>query len=467
MIVRHWTRDRVVALALLVSTTTLGPVSSLAAQTGLTIYNDGRVLVRRTVTAAVSAGLSHHRLALGALDPATLFALDSGVTVIGAAYDDAVDEANTMRRATGQTLKFLRVLGGSAPGDTVTATVVGVNPERFRLTDGRIVFERPGLPLYPEELMLADPTLSVAVRAPAARPSLRLGYFTQGASWTANYSVVLGKGAARLSGQAVIPSQTLREADAEVQLLAGSVGGGASRREVALAEKAMAFSVAGNAAMAPATEEGVGEAHLYSIPGRVSIQPGTTTTVALFEPATAPWTRTFVVRGQIPWYGPLQQYGDNENQVPVEVWYTLKRQARTSFGDLPLPGGAYRLYEPDAQGRLQLIGESSAGHTAPGQDVRLSAGSAFDLTARRVQTSYGTQRDSTRHTVATAGYRVTVANAKDSAATVEVLEERGGEWSVITSSAPPERVSSTRTRFTLRVPAHGEATLTYRVRVVW
>jgi hypothetical protein len=442
-------------------------VRPLAAQSGLTIYSDGRVLVRRTVATAVSAGLSTHRLGLGALDPASVFALDSGVTVIGGAYDEAVDEQNTMRRAVGQTLKFLT--GGRTNGvaDTETAQVIGVNPERFRLTDGRIVFQRPGLPLYPAELMLADPTLALAIRSAAPRQSLRLGYFTGGASWSASYSVILGPGTARLAGQAVIPSQSLREVDADVQLLAGSVGGrGPIRTDMLREEKSMAFAVAGNAAMAPATEQGIGEAHLYSIPGKITLDPGTTTTVALFEPATAPWERSYVVRGQIPWYGPLQQYGNDENRTAVEVWYALKRQAKTAFGDLPLPAGGWRLYQPDGEGRLQLIGEAQADHTAPGQDVRLQAGSAFDLTARRVQTSYSTQRDSTR-TIATAGYRVTVASAKDSAVTVEVMEERGGEWSVLASSLPPEKLSSTRTRFKLRVPAHGEAVLTYRVRVVW
>jgi hypothetical protein len=50
---------------------------------------------------------------------------------------------------------------------------------------------------------------------------------------------------------------------------------------------------------------------------------------------------------------------------------------------------------------------------------------------------------------------------------MDVLEERGGEWSVLQSSLPAEKLSSTRTRFRVPVPAGGEATLTYRVRVVW
>ena len=436
----------------------------LAAQTGLTIYSDGRVLVRRTVMAAVPAGLSTHRLPLGSLESGSVFPLDSGLAIMGSSYDEAVDETNTIRRAVGQTLWLQTGSMRNGVYDTVKATLLAVNPERWRLENGQVSFQRPGSVIYPSELILVDPTLTLNVRSLAARPSLRLGYFTGGASWRAAYDVVLEKGRARINGAAVIPSQTLLEKDAEVQLLAGLVGGGRGPRP--MEEGRLAASIVEMNAKAAATEEGIGEAHLYSIPGRVTLEPGTTTTVALFEPAAAPWERGFVVRGQIPWYGPLQQYGNEESPFPVEVWYTLKRQAKTPFGDLPLPGGAWRLYEPDGQGRLQLIGEAGAGHTAAGQDVRLQAGSAFDLTAKRIQTSYATQRDSNR-TIATAGYRVTVASAKDSAVTVDVLEERGGEWSILASSVPPGKLSSTRTRFRLRVPPHGEAVLTYRVRVVW
>jgi hypothetical protein len=438
----------------------------LAAQTGLTIYNDGRVLVRRTLPLAIGSGVSNHSLSLGLLDPSSLFALDSGVAVVGSSYDESVDEVNTMRRAVGQTLKFLTGRERAGVPDTITATVLGVNPERFRLSSGQVVFNRPGLPLYPAELVLIDPTLSVALRSTRSWPSLRVGYFTGGASWNADYSAVLGRGTARITGQASIPSVSLRAEDAEVQLLAGSVGRASGFAKGARAPMLQERLAAQDMARSEASEEQVGEAHLYTIPGRISLEPGVTSSVALFEPATAPWERSYVVRGLIPWYGMLPQYGNEENPVPVEVHYTLKRTPKTAFGDLPIPGGVFRLYQADEAGRLQLIGESSAGHTAPGTDLRLSAGSAFDLTAKRVQMSYSTRRDSLR-TIATADYRVTITSAKDTAVTVEVIEERRGEWTVISSSLPAEKVSSTRTRFRVRVPAMGEAVLNYRVRVIW
>jgi hypothetical protein len=443
-----------------------GAPITLSAQTGLTIYNDGRVLVRRTLPNALSAGTSTHRLSLGLLDPNSVFALDSTVTVVGSSYDESVDEVNAMRRAVGSTLKFLTGRVNNGVADTVSALVLGVNPERFRLADGRVTFQRPGLPLYPAELVLTDPTLALAVRSQGSLPALRIGYFTQGASWNASYTVVLGRSTARISGLASIASGSLKVSDADIQLLAGSIGRAGRNpmaKEMMMAARAQA---ADQLAEGPAEEQQIGEAHLYTLPGKISLDPGVTTGVALFEPASAPWERSYVVRGQIPYYGMLPQYGNDESTVPVEVWYTLKRTAKTPFGDLPLPMGTYRLYQGDDAGRLQLIGESSAGHIAPGRDVRLAAGSAFDLTAKRIQTTYVTRRDSTR-TIGTAEYKVTITSAKDSAVTVEVIEERFGEWSVLSSSVPAEKVSSTRTRFRVRVPAMGEATVTYRVRVVW
>jgi hypothetical protein len=155
----------------------------------------------------------------------------------------------------------------------------------------------------------------------------------------------------------------------------------------------------------------------------------------------------------------------------VEVIYTLTRPRKSDFGDRPLPGGVARVYQPDSANALQLVGEATIEHTPAGNDLRLNAGTAFDITAKRVQTSYITRRDSTKargvHTVATADYRVTLKNATDSAVTVLVQEERAGEWSVVSSSVPAEKVSSTVTRFRVRVPAAGEAVLTYRIRVIW
>jgi len=154
----------------------------------------------------------------------------------------------------------------------------------------------------------------------------------------------------------------------------------------------------------------------------------------------------------------------------VQLVYTLARPRKTSFGDRPLPAGIARLFRADGEGRLQLVGEATLDHTPAGKELVLRAGDAFDFTGRRRQTDFVTTRDSSAAGVrsrAEATYEVTVTNATDSAATVTVTEERAGEWTVLSSSLPAEKVSSTVTRFRVPVPARGQAALTYRIRAVW
>jgi hypothetical protein len=224
--------------------------------------------------------------------------------------------------------------------------------------------------------------------------------------------------------------------------------------------------MAAEASFDGAQEQRLGEAHLYTVPGRVTLRPCQTSLVALFAPTDAPMAKRLVVRSGIPYWGGLPQYGD-EQDVPVAVTYVVTRALKTPFGDTPVPGGTARIYQKDDGGRLQMIGESGLGHTAAGQPLELDAGTAFDLTAKRTQTTYSMTRDKNGRSTAIADYRVTVANATDSAATVDVYEERGGDWAVVQSSLTADRVSSTRVRFRVSVPAKGETTITYRIQASW
>ncbi|MDH4130462.1 MAG: hypothetical protein OEW17_03315 [Gemmatimonadota bacterium] len=446
------------ALALL-----LGAAPGASAQVGLTMFNDGRVLVRRTVPADLKQGQSEVSVAIGQVDPATVFSLDSSVTILGSRYEGGVDEGSVVRRAVGRRITFL------SGRDTVRAELVGVDPERYKLTDGSVVFGRPGTALWPADLVITNPTLSLNVSTSKPRRALPLGYFTMSGGWEASYHLLMGaKGLASVSGQAVLRAGPLKVKEASVQLLAGDPG----RAMPQAPPQAYGDMMVARANMAK--ESGVGEAtvgdvHIYSLPGRVTIEPGVVTTVQLFPPATAGITKTYEAPSANPYYGPLPQFGE-PMESPIGITYTVRRPRKSDFGDRPMPAGTVRLYESDSAGQAQLIGEASAGHTAAGEDLRVSAGVAFDLGATRVQTTYTTGRDTTggrKRTVATADYRVTLTNARSEPVAVDVLEERGGEWSVVSSSVPAEKLSSTRTRFRVTVPAGGEAILTYRLRVLW
>jgi hypothetical protein len=439
----------------------------LAAQTSLSIYRDGRVVVRRTLPQALQQGRNNLTLRLEALDPATLFSPDTSVSVSSATVRYPSTSTDALANAVGQTLSFVR-----AKGDTIRATVVRADPPQFKLSDGRLLLGLPGEPLFPAELVRTSPEAQVVLDASRARQRTELAYVAQGASWEALYQVVLVGVKAQVSGTATISSQGIRADSAEVQLVAGAIQRtrapkAAEEYGVVAQGRARADMVA---AAAVPTEEAVGETHVYQLPGRLSIEPNVPVTTALFPRSSAPVVQELVVPGVLPWRGWMGQ-NPEPDRVPVQVWYTIKRAAKTPFGDRPLPAGTVQLYQADSSGRVQLIGEASNDHTAPGRDLRLQSGDAFDVTAERVQTDWSQEqlppirRGMPNRQRVTAAYRVTITNAKTEAVNVDVREAHFGSWKIVESSVPAEKLSSTESRFRVAVPAGGEATLTYTVQI--
>lgn len=440
------------------------------AQTSLSIYSDGRVVVRKMIPQRLQRGTNIFSLDLPGLDPATLFSPDSNVSVTSAVLRPATDMESALRASIGRTLSFVR-----GKGDTIQATILSVNPPQAKLSNGLVMFSLPmGTPLFPAEasLVRSRPEAVVTLDASRARDVTDLAYVSQGVTWEAVYQAVLsGAGSALVTGAATINSSSIRADSASVQLVAGSIN------RARVAKEAPAPFVAGRMAVSAinvvagdVTEAAVGETHVYDLPGLISFDIGAPLTTALFPRARADYAQEFVVPGVLPWRGYFGQVGQDPNAVPVQVWYTFKRGRGTSFGDRPLPGGTMELFQRDSSGRVQLVGEASFTHTPAGKDLRVQSGDAFDVTAERVQTDYRqvsipNASGKGTHQRITASYKVTLTNAKPQAVSVDVRENHWGNWVITESSVPAEKLSSTEQRFRVSVPANGTATLTYTVQV--
>lgn len=103
--------------------------------------------------------------------------------------------------------------------------------------------------------------------------------------------------------------------------------------------------------------------------------------------------------------------------APVSVLLEVENSEAKGLGR-PLPGGTVRVLAPDAGGALRLAGEDIIGHTPRDETVR-------------------------------------------------VIESVPGDWRLVRSSLPGQKVDATTLRFEVPVPAGGESTLTYRVRSRW
>jgi len=435
-------------------------VGGARAQTSVSVYADGRVVVRRALPQPLEKGRNSVVLK-EAIDPATIFSPDTAVALVAAQARGATTQQEALARARGQTLAFAR------EKDTIRATVVSVEPPQYRLGDGRFLLATPGTPLFPAELVRSEPQVTLALEASRSRPRTEIAYSAAGASWEAVYQIVLADGKASVSGAATVRSQAVRADSAEVQLVAGSIA--RARSPQPLRGMITAQAVLAEDAVS-ASEQAVGETHVYQLPGRVTLEPGVPVTTALFPRAATPYVQELIVPGALPWRGFFGSAPAEPDRVPVQVWYTLKRGRGTPFGDRPLPAGTVQLYQADSAGRLQLVGEATSAHSAPGRDVRVQSGDAFDVTAERVQVDYGQEpiapakRGMPVRQRVTAAFRVTITNAKPAPVTVDVREARSGVWRVVESSVPSEKLSATEVRFRVPVPASGEATLTYTVQ---
>src|SRR6266850_5249875 len=438
----------------------------LAAQTSLSIYRDGRVVVRRTLPQALQQGRNALTLRLEALDPATLFSPDTSVSVSSATVRYPSTSPDALARAVGQTLSFVR-----SKGDTIRATVVRADPPQFKLSDGRLLLGLPGEPLFPAELVRTTPEAEVVLDAARARQRTDIAYVAQGMTWEALYQVIVTGARAQVTGTATVTSQSIRADSAEVQLVAGAIQRTRAAKSPAPAmDGIMMRAQAGMVSGEETSQEAVGETHVYQLPGRLTIEPNVPVTTALFPRTGTAFTREFVARGAFPLHGFYGPGPTGPTTVPVQVWYALKRPTRSPFGDRPLPAGTVQVYESDSAGRPQLLGEATIDHTPAGADVRLYTGDAFDVTSEWLQTDWRTEPLQRQPITGTAGpqkvtasYRATLRNAKAEAVTVDVIERHQGEWKVTESSMPSERLSAGEVRFRVPLPASGSVQLTYTI----
>jgi len=133
---------------------------------------------------------------------------------------------------------------------------------------------------------------------------------------------------------------------------------------------------------------------------------------------------------------------------------------------VPLPAGVFRVFKRDSQGHAQFVGEDRIDHTPRNETVRLKLGKAFDVTADRKQTAFQKLAGTGRHNqVFESAYEIVLKNAKSEPVTVTVREPMPGDWTMVSESQPHEKAAAGTAQWKVKVPANGQTTLTYRVRV--
>ncbi len=351
--------------------------------------------------------------------------------------------------------------------------------------DGRMQFQLPGTPLFPSATdgLLLKPTLRWQINSETdARYSAELAYITGGFDWAATYNVVApssfdvtGDEKANFLGWVTIHNQSGTEfPKARIKLMAGDVaklqpqqGGYARNVPMSMAKAMDAMQESG------VTQKAFDDFHLYDLNRTVALRDGETKQLQFIDAAGVTLRRSYIYDGLGAQLQPIyagninqnQGYGLDNGNRKVLIVEEIKNSEANHLG-MPLPAGRVRLYRSDADGQMEFVGESLIDHTPGEESVKIPTGSAFDVKGSRRQTDFHV--DYNKHMLDET-FEIKLTNQKQQPVTVAVIEHmyRGENWEITEKSSTFKKRDSHMLEFPMRVPAKGEATLTYSVHYTW
>ena len=428
----------------------------------LTIYTSDLALVQDHRTVETPAGRSRLELkdVSAAIRPETAELTGGGLTVREQNFDfDLLTPAKMMEKAVGRQVQIVRINPGDGRETTETATVLSANDGVVLRIGSRIeVLRDDGVPTrvifdkVPETLR-AEPTLSVLVDADHAGPrAVDLSYLTTGLSWKADYVALFdeARGLLDLQGWVTLTntSGTAFE-NARTVLAAGEVSMDGGNGGV----QPWRFRRVGGAMVRAGTEASsgpsVGDLHLYPLPERTTVADKQTKQVGILTAKGVPAQKVYRYEA----YG----FGSQAEPQHADVAVGFSNSAAAGLGH-PLPAGTVRVYQRDADGHAQFMGESPVGHTPQGSELSLKIGEAFDVTVQPTLVSSQTRG----FFLNTYEMSYALKNARAEPVTVEVRQDGLSPNGKLLKESQPSRAADAATRvWEVKVPARGEATLSF------
>jgi hypothetical protein len=454
-----------------VSAAPAGDVSKQLISTGgdrddvaVTVYNDDLALIREQRHVGLPAGTTRLDLrdVAARLRPETalLRSLDGApLRLLEQNFDfDLLTPQKLLEKAVGHEVTVVHPALPGVEERRERATVLAANQGVvLRFADrveteaaGRIVFDA-----VPAELR-DRPTLSVLLEGEGGKRGLELSYLSSGMSWKADYVANLSASNLDLDGWISVTNLSGATFEhAMLQFVAGNVHRAPATTRMISGVPAPALRQ--NIASEMAREEALLDYHLYSFDRRTTIADNQTKQLALLSATAVPFHREYILRASES--GNRDRTGEGVQKLKPAVVLSFDNKG-ASMGK-PLPAGVVRVYAKDSKGAAQFVGEDRIDHTARNETVRLEVGQAFDITAERTQIAF--QRVA-KDTVELS-WRIDLRNAKDEAVTVSLREPISGDWEILQESDPHTKDSAHEARWSVLIPAGGEKTLSYQVRV--
>ena len=445
------------------------PSQTAQGDVAVTIYNNDRALVEDKRIIDLPAGRSRQefRDVSAQIQPETVTLNGRGVGIVEQNFEyDLLTPAALMQNAVGQTVTLVRVNPANGAELRERALILAANGGVVMQIGDRIeVLRDDGLPArvifdrVPPELR-ARPTLSVTVQTNGGgRTPVTLTYLTPGLGWSADYVALFDEANGRMDVQGWVTltnNSGTPYVNANTLLVAGAVGQANSydRRYYSggYPPPPPPPPPPPGGMYRPGTEtaprERLGDFYLYPLPERTTIADKQTKQVSFLDVQNTPAARAYEFRN--PWLSTSDQ------PLSANTVLRFSSSRNQGLGDA-LPAGTVRVYQRDARGNPQFVGEHRIGHTPMGSDIGLATGQAFDVKVRPVveeRTRLGGDRWRTR-------MRYTLTNAGPRPVTVDLLQSGlWGDVRIVDQSMRSERLSADEVRWRVPVPANGEATVT-------
>lgn len=270
---------------------------------------------------------------------------------------------------------------------------------------------------------------------------IQLRYLSEGFDWNVQYTAVMDSSENALdldSWVSISNSSGLSVEQARLNLVAGQIhrlqrGISPPRAEAAkaVAEPAPAF-----------VEQPSFEYHLYTLKRPARLPDGETVQLAFVQAHALPIEKKYIYAAYV--------------QDGVQVWVEFDNKGPA---ENPLPAGIVRLYQRTPEG-VQFIGEDTIPHTPLGGRVKLLAGLAFDLVAKRVQTS----REQLGERTFRDSYEITLTNRKTEDVVIYVRERLPGDWKItVALPADFQKLDAQTIEFRVPVAKGGKSIVKYTV----
>ncbi len=432
--------------------TTLLAVSAFLVEgsTEITVYNQGLGFVKDIRLVDVKAG----QQSLIVEDVAQLIDATSvgfrclnnpgSISILEQNYQyDLISPMAILQKSIGKKIRFTRSIGNSkeviegvlisSPTSVVntgSGSEYSYNDLVIRANDGRIILSPQGeidVMEVPDGLISKPSLLWQIDSSTAQQAKMELSYLTKGMSWTANYVLTLGDGGSGdIQGWVTLNNQSgMSFNDAKLKLLAGDVnvvtaGGGGSIQFSRGTVESKKFMGAGF------KEESLFEYHLYTLGRLASVRNKETKQLSLLSGSNIPLKKIIAFDS---YADPANDSGDSQQDLDSSVMVKFKNDEKSHLG-MPMPAGKVRLYQRDAGGSLQFLGEDEIKHTPRDEKLSLTVGKSFDMKATHKQISYS--KTGKRSSVST--YEIEVRNRKKTADTATIYERIGGQWKISANS---------------------------------